>query len=442
MTQSHCDVAVVGAGAAGLTSAIWSARQSASSKISICLFDSREKIGAKILISGGTRCNVTNRSVKTSDYRGGPAHFVKHVLEAFTPAQTIAFFKEIGVELTHESTGKYFPTTHSGKTVLEALMKEAATRGVTLQTGQKILKLQKMKDSFELEIQSETGNSKILARRVILCTGGLSLPETGSDGTGLQIAQRLGHTLVPTTAALTPLLTDDGDWQALSGIALEASLFYYEAGRKVAETKDSFLFTHFGFSGPSALDISRFFTRAPKESKPEIRISFLPEYSVESLMTKLLKIQQDAPGKQIKNVFREDFSLPERFVETFLKKIGADFYTTVGRIKKVDLTKLAARILDFPLKVTGVYGYKKAEATAGGVDLKEIKFSTMESKLVPGLYFAGEILDIDGRIGGFNFQWAWSTGAIAGKSAAVGLLSSPQSLSGDQNDSRLRGNDK
>ncbi len=389
MKEKPIDIAIVGAGAAGLMSAIWAGRaaQARHVPLQILLLDTREKIGAKILMSGGTRCNVTHKKVNPSDFQGGPSHFIKHVLEAFTPEKTVDFFKEIGVDLVLEPTGKYFPATHSAQTVLDALVKEATRAEVILKTGVKISKAKKAGDLFE--IKNSDGTYQILVRKIILTTGGLSYPDTGSDGAGYGIAKSLGHTVLKTFPALTPLLTDDADWKLLSGITLQTQLSFYKNGKKIWEGTDSFLFTHFGFSGPAALNISRHFAGASPEENPKIMANFLPGATEKS-------------------------SLPERFLETFMKKV---------RISKNENSKRLIHLLShYPLEVTGVFGYKKAEATAGGVDLKEVKVSTMESKLVDGLHLAGEILDVDGRIGGFNFQWAWSTGQVAGRSAAQSLL--------------------
>ena len=383
------DVVVVGAGAAGLMTGISAAREAKKKNLSILLLDSRQKIGAKILISGGTRCNVTNRKVIPSDYNGGKRHFIAHVFEAFTPTRTIEFFEEIGVPLVLEPTGKYFPETHSGKTVLEALMREAEGVGVRLVTGVRIAEVHVREGGLLCRGKKEGGEKvEFFARRVVLCTGGLSLPETGSDGAGFRIAERLGHTVVQTAAALTPLLSEDEDWKALSGITLEdVRLDFYLGGKKRASSRGGFLFTHFGFSGPASLDISRHFALADPKERPQVIADFLPDGDVQKL--------------------------PKRFYETLKKKC-----LPVGQAGGAELK---AKSSHYPLEVTGVYGYKKAEVTAGGVDVKEVDVATMESKKVKGLYFAGEILDVDGRIGGFNFQWSWSTGALAGKAAVKGL---------------------
>ena len=413
-TGPIADVVVVGAGAAGLLAAITAKQNNPSA--TILLLDSRQKIGAKILVSGGTRCNVTNERVLPSDYQGGPRHFVKHVLEAFTPTQTIDFFREIGVELILEPTGKYFPVTHSGKTVLEALMKESDRLGVVLKTGHRIEGVRKKDALFSLKENSE---NLLWARRVILATGGLSLPETGSDGAGFRFAEHFGHTIIPTYPALTPLLSEDKDWQSLSGVTLEAELSFFRNGKKQASARGSFLFTHFGFSGPAALDISRHFAACPAQEKPEIFANFIPGSTEESLQNLILS--RNGSGQSLKHFLSDEFLLPDSFLDVFLQRNNLGQLSAFSKLSLVNKRKLLRLLRESPLNVTGVTGYKKAEVTAGGVSLEEVQFSTMQSKLVPGLYFSGEILDVDGRIGGFNFQWAWSSGTLAGRSAVRSL---------------------
>lgn len=413
------DLAVIGAGAAGLMASISAGRRSEGSSKSILLLDSKNKIGAKILISGGTRCNVTNRKVTPQDYQGGAKHFIKHVLESFTPQQTISFFEEIGVELVLEPTGKYFPTTHSGKTVLEALIREADRLGVQRVQGAKVRDVIPKEGGFEIFFLGEE-EQKVSAKKVILCTGGLSYPETGSDGAGFTIAKKLGHALAPTFPSLTPLATLDPDWPKLSGVALEAKIFFYKGGRKSAESKGSFLFTHFGFSGPACLDISRHIAACPDPADYTVSANFLPDETPESLTAEFQKNAGSA--KKLKNFLTDTWTLPASFAEIFLEKMGYDPEMPLKKILRPQKRKLIHDLQETPLFVSGVLGYKKAEATAGGVELSEVRVSTMESKKTPGLYFAGEVLDVDGRIGGFNFQWAWSSGALAGRSAMKALL--------------------
>lgn len=422
MEESPVSIAIVGAGAAGLMTAIWAGRTARARGVplNILLLDGRLTLGAKILMSGGTRCNITNQEVRPSDFEGGPSHFVKHVFEAFTPQETIQFFEGIGVKVVCETGGKYFPVTHSAKTVLEALLKETDRLGVVWKKGTRITAIKKEGDLFHL--RSSEGPDAVCARKVILATGGLSYPATGSDGTGYGIAEGFGHTLLNTFPALTPLLTNESDWKSLSGVSLDAKLSFFRNGKKVCAYCDSFLFTHFGFSGPAALNISRHLASAKREENPEIRASFLPEENDESLQAAFQSAKKTRPQKLVRNLLAKEFSLPARFVETLLKKIALGEARSIENFSNENQKRLIRFLLHYPLEAESVFGYKKAEVTAGGVDLKEIKAATMESKLVSGLYFAGEILDVDGRIGGFNFQWSWSTGAVAGRSAARSLL--------------------
>ncbi len=401
--------------------AISAARESERLKkpLKILLLDSKTKVGAKILMSGGTRCNVTNESVQPSDFEGGPKHFVKHVFEAFTPDATMEFFKSIGVELILEPSGKYFPATHSAQTVLNALLDEVDRLKIKLVTGSPVTEIQKTGTIFALK----SGSQPFEAKKVVLTTGGLSHPGTGSDGAGYLIAKKFGHSVIQTFPALTPLLTEDKAWKSLSGIALEVELSFYQKGRKQCSRRDSFLFTHFGFSGPAALDISRYFAASEKQDQPEIKVNFLPGQNEELFKKTWERIQTKSADKNIKNFLVQEFQVPVRFAETFLEKIGLAASVPLRMHSKEKLRLLTQSIFYYPLEITGVYGYQKAEVTAGGVDLKEIKVQTMESKICEGLYFAGEILDVDGRIGGFNFQWAWSTGTIAGRGAARSLAS-------------------
>lgn len=407
MLQNRVDVAVIGAGAAGLMAAISAATQANGKRI--VLFDTKKRIGAKILISGGTRCNVTHKEVIPCDYQGGPRHFIQHVLEAFTPSETIQFFQRIGVQLTLESSGKYFPVTNSGKTVLGALLRETERLSIHLMAGVRITEVKKEGDYFYLGGKSVHWK----AGRVVLATGGLSYPETGSDGAGLDIARQMGHCIVFTSPALTPLTTEDADWKELSGISLPVNLSFFQGGRKDAGCSGAFLLTHFGFSGPVALDISRHVARRNPEESYEIRANFVPQENEKSLKKKIALFEANRGKMSIESFLQKEFSLPERFVKTFIRKIGTR-----------EQQKITRFLLAYPLPVSGVVGYKKAEVTAGGVDLNEVRHSTLESKRVPGLYFCGEILDVDGRIGGFNFQWAWSSGVVAGRGAAQSLTSS------------------
>lgn len=400
------DAAVVGAGAAGLMAAITAKRAGAD----VLLLDGREKIGAKILMSGGTRCNVTNETVTEQDFQSEKTKIVRSILAGFKPEQTRRFFEELGVELVVEPGGKYFPSTHSGRTVLDAFLKEAEKLKIELVTGQKINAVLFENGHFVLKSSAgETFESKT----VILTTGGLSFPATGSDGTGYELAKSFGHSLVATSPSLTPLKGNDPDLQALSGVSLPVRLTVKHEGKKIYSFEGDFLFTHTGYSGPAVLNVSRHWIRRPGA---EIIVSFAPSFNEEEFRGALEAETRDNPNLPLRGFLTME--LPASFAETLMKKCGIPEQTVLTHLKREHREALIRNLLYFPLPVTGDAGYAKAEVTAGGVDLTEISRLTLESKFRPGLFFAGEILDVDGRIGGFNFQWAWASGFLAGNAAA------------------------
>ncbi len=407
------DVCVIGAGAAGLMTAITAQKN----KCQVLLLDSQKKIGAKILMSGGTRCNVTNDIVSERDYNGEHLRVVRNILNSFPPEKAISFFKHLGVNLILEPDGKYFPTTHSGKTVLDALNKEIDRLGISLLTGHKVKAVRKEKNIFVIEGE----NFKFLSKTVVVCTGGLSYPATGSEGAGYGFAKTFGHTLVETTPALTPLLTDDETLKALSGVSFDCQLSLFIDGKEVKSYTGAFLLTHFGFSGPVCLNISRHLIRQKKTIHCQIYANLYPDLNRDDLREKLSEFALKNSKRNIKSFLIQ--TLPERFVEIFLNKINIAADKLCSQLKKEERQTLLTMLTRFPLSVTGVYGYKKAEVTAGGVDLADLNPKTLESKKEPGLFFAGEVVDVDGRIGGFNFQWAWSSGFVVGNAITSKLFS-------------------
>lgn len=405
------DTAVVGAGAAGLMAAITARRLG----LSVLLLDGKEKIGAKILMSGGTRCNVTNLEVTEKDFESEEKPVLGAVLRAFPSARAVKFFDELGVALTLEPGGKFFPITHSAKTVLEALLKEVERSGVSLVTPRKVKQVFFHDPTFSIE----GDHFSYQAKTVILATGGLSHPGTGSDGVGYEIAKSFGHRLIQTRPALTPFLTDDPDWKKLTGVALPAGLALWMGGKKKISYEDSFLFTHFGFSGPAALNMSRHWLYHQNHGA-KLTADFLPALGEEQFRKKLSEQIHQRPTQSLKNFL--DAYLPRAFAETVLKKLRFSGTLILNQLKREEREALVHFLFSCPLRVTGVIGYQKAEATAGGVDLARVNKQTLESKLRSGLFFAGEMLDVDGKIGGFNFQWAWSSGFVAAQGVRKRVL--------------------
>jgi predicted Rossmann fold flavoprotein len=406
-------IAIVGAGAAGLATAIFAARHGVAAPI--LLFEGAQRPGAKILVSGGARCNVTNSVVTERDFNGSPGHLVKRVLRAFGVAATVAFFREIGVPLHEEEHGKLFPDANRSKVVLQALLDEVGRRDVRLLSGERVLDVEARGNGYRVR----TSRGEHAAARVVLATGGLSLPKTGSDGAGFEIARAFGHSVVPTTPALVPLMLSGSFHTPLSGVAHEVELVVRDGGRKPFRRAGSLLWTHFGVSGPVVLDVSRAYLRAALEGgSPVLEANLLPGRDFAWVERELVRLAAEAPRTSVARALARQ--LPQAVAQAVAADAGCG-ETTLGRLTREERRTLVRGIVERPLPVTDSRGYSFAEVTAGGVSLAEVDTATMQSKLHPGLFLVGEVLDVDGRIGGFNFQWAWSSGWVAGGGLARSL---------------------
>jgi predicted flavoprotein YhiN len=442
-------VIVVGAGAAGLTAALRAAEGGAH----VTLLNAHPKIGLKILMSGGTRCNVTHREVTERDFNGGSRMFVRNVLRAFPPEKAREWIESLGVPLKLEETGKYFPVSDNAGSVLEALVGANERAGVEVVSGARVVRLvaeprtdasetaaagqdrrrfrvgiQRVADSaaFSSEVRGHGGESWSLpeaepsewrdADAVVLATGGLSFPRTGSDGVGYALAQSLGHTIVPPIPALTPLTADDPLCAEAQGVTLEVELSLWVDGGRVVTVPGSFLFAHFGYSGPAALDLSRHWLRATGDRR--VTASFVPGVRSDSLVETWRARGVEDPRVTVRR-FLSEF-LVDRVVVALCSEAGVDPGALLGQVTRDRRSALVARVLERPMPVTGTLGYEKAEVTAGGLALEDVDARTLESRVVRGLYLCGEILDVEGRLGGFNFQWGWSSGTVAGRACAIG----------------------
>ncbi len=404
MQQTSWDVIIVGAGPAGLMAAI----SCAEGRLRTLVLNSKETIGAKLLLSGGGRCNVTNLNANEKDYQTGEPRTVRNVLRAFPTEHTLAFFRKLGVEMVLEEGTKYFPREQSAKVVLQALIQASCLASVVIQTGKKVKAVSEDRGIFRVSGEG----FEYLAKTLVIATGGLSYPETGSDGSGYSLAESLGHTIIPTTPALTPLITDDSDWKALTGITLPVGLSVTAGGKKIAQSEGALLFTHTGFSGPAVLDISGPWLRSGTEEK-NLAANFLPGSREADLLTEWMRWLEEHPDRSWKRSLAQYF--PERLAEVLLKKNDIDPQSRFDQISRIKRESFIRLLFNFPLRVSGAQGYEKAEVTAGGVDLQEVDAKTLASNLCARLFFAGEVLDVDGRIGGFNFQWAWASGTVVGR---------------------------
>lgn len=428
VSEEHRDIAVIGAGAAGLFAAIWAARTlgEQGSPASVIALDGARKLGAKILVAGGGRCNVTHHAVDESAYAGSSRNAIKQVLRQFGVPQTVAFFAELGVEFKREETGKLFPVTDDANTVLNALLRAAQEAGAELRHPWRVASVD-LSDDPEHPFQIVSGHadsatSAILARRVILATGGMALPKSGSDGSGYAFARSLGHTVTPRIfPALVPLLLGDTSAfiKQLSGLTLPTTIELASAtGKKLVSFTNSTLCTHFGLSGPGVLDISRYWTDARTgDPGASLTLNWLPGRTTEAID---LLLSSPGSGPTVGRALLA--LLPERLVRALCEQANVEFADPIAQLRRETRRALAVLVTRCPLQVTGDRGFTFAEVTAGGIPLSEIQLSSMESRVRPGLHVCGEICDVDGRIGGFNFQWAWASGYIAGRAVAGSVL--------------------
>jgi predicted Rossmann fold flavoprotein len=414
------DLTVVGAGAAGLAAAIAAARAAPDARV-ICL-DGARRIGAKILISGGSRCNVTNRIVTERDFWGGSPRIVRRVLRAFSAERAAAFFRDLGVALHEEDDGKLFPDTNRSRTVLDALLAEADRLGVIIETGQRVCDIRREGDGFTIDTEADR---HCHARAVALATGGRSLPKTGSNGFGYELARRLGHGYVATTPALAPLVLEGEAHVHLAGVSHPAAVSLRVDGRIAVRLEGAWLWTHFGASGPLALNASRHWHRAREAGGlVEMLLSLCPGETFESVDAWWLSQERTRPRAQVSTVLAA--RVPAAVAEVWIAAAAIPRETTLAHVGRAERRTLVRALVETRVPVRESRGYGYAEVTAGGVPLDEVDSATMQSRICPGLYLVGEMLDVDGRLGGFNFQWAWSSGWVAGQAIARALHSEPR----------------
>jgi predicted Rossmann fold flavoprotein len=411
----NVDVAIVGGGAAGLATAIFARRHDPA--LSVIVLDGARRPGAKILVSGGSRCNVTNRIVSEADFCGGRPALVKRVLRAFTVDDTIGFFRELHVPLHEEADGKLFPDSNRSRDVLNALLHALDDAGGTLLADHRVLGVEPADGGFLVA----SSQGPMMCRRVVLATGGQSLPKTGSDGAGFRFAQGLGHTIIATTPALVPLRLDDGNGAAihrtLSGVSHDVELRIWADGRIITRLRGAMLWTHFGISGPVTLNASRHWLRATLEGREvKMTANMCPGETFDSLERRWAATASARPKSSIATALAG--LVPAAVAAALLRALSADASRALAHLTRAERRALLHALIEWPLAVTDSRGYNYAEATAGGVALDEVTMATMQSRVCPGLYLVGEVLDVDGRIGGFNFQWAWSTAFVAGRALA------------------------
>ncbi|HEX5580068.1 MAG TPA: aminoacetone oxidase family FAD-binding enzyme [Gemmatimonadaceae bacterium] len=403
-------VVVIGAGAAGTMAAIFAAGSGAET----LLVERTRDGGRKILVSGGGRCNVLPaRLDETRFVTDSSPNTLRKIVRGWPLAEQVAFFeREVGIALEEEvESAKLFPVSHRARDVRDGLLALARQRGARLLMDTLVTDIVP-RDGGGWDVLLE-GAPPIEADAVIVATGGLSVPNTGSDGAGLRILERLGHTLHPTYAALTPVTAERSPFAELAGVSLQVALTARDEGRS-ASASGGFLFTHRGYSGPSVLNVSHVVVRSRAEGAvPPARVTARWTEHDDDAWESLLRAQG---ARTVSSVVRAE--LPHRLAAVLLEVAGVDPARLLADLTRDERRRLVETLVRGELPWSGDEGYRKAEVTGGGVRLSEIDPRTMESRIRPGLYLCGEVLDAFGPIGGYNFLWAWATGRAAGLGAA------------------------
>jgi predicted Rossmann fold flavoprotein len=409
--KSDFDVVVIGAGAAGLVAAA----ESATRGLSTLLIEKNRRPGVKILMSGGTRCNLTQATDKWGIVKayGKQGNFLHSALAALSPSDLVAMIEQEGVATKVEETGKIFPVSNRATDILDALLRRFERSGAALALEEPVQSIVQQVHGFQVT----TDRRNLTTTKLIVTVGGQSYPGSGTRGDGYAWAAALGHSIVPPRPALVPLNTNEPWVKNLSGITIPdtaVELRLRESSKRLDSRRGSLLFTHFGLSGPVILDISRAATALADVTHAELVCDFLPNSSTEQLDGDL-RAAAAADGKRQVVTFLAE-RLPKRLIEELMALANVSTETRGAELSKTARNSLCRVIKGTEIAIAGSRGFAQAEVTAGGVSLQEVDSRTMESKLVPGLYFAGEILDLDGPIGGYNFQAAFSTGVLAGRS--------------------------
>ncbi len=387
------DVLIIGAGAAGLMCAIAAGQRGRR----VLVVDHANKVGKKILMSGGGRCNFTNTGAGPANFLSANPHFAKSALARYTPWDFIALVEKHGIAYHEKELGQLF-CDDSSKQIVRMLLDECAAAGVTVEASCGVQRVRKTPEGFSVQ----TARGEVHAESLVVASGGLSIPSMGASGFGYELARQFGHAVLPTRAGLVPLTLSgkhQEHYQDLAGVALP-----------VAETrvgKQSFraglLFTHRGLSGPSILQISSYW-----QPGDDLRIDLLPDQDAGDW---LIGQRHARPLAELKTVLGD--VLPKRLAQRLCEQWFDS--RPMRQYREAELAQIGSQLNAWPITASGTEGYRTAEVTLGGVDTDGLSSSTMQSKLVPGLYFIGEVVDVTGWLGGYNFQWAWASGQAAGQ---------------------------
>lgn len=397
-------VCIIGAGASGLLAAISAKKQDAD----VFILERNNRIGRKILATGNGRCNFTN--IDATEYHYNHPDFVKPIFEQFSPDKTIKFFEDLGIVAKIEDEGKTYPLSEQASSIVEVLAYEIDRLSIDIFFEQFVLQIKKHNDGFQIKTQDQI----YYADSVVISTGGMALPKSGSDGSGYKLAKELNHTLIDVFPALVKLELDYPYLKQMDGVKIKAQADLIYQGRIIHQEYGDVLFTKYGISGPTILQISRKANEIlQNKQKAYIKVKLIDNLSFQDLINRFKALHEKSIEMALIGL------IPKKLIHPILKESGIDkYHMKVQDLSKAKLNKLIETLFDWRFLITGSKGFDEAQVTAGGINILEVDAMTLESRFHKGLYFSGEILDIDALCGGYNLQWAWSSGYIAGKYAA------------------------
>ncbi len=402
------DLIFIGGGAAGLAGAI--AAKEVRPDCSVAVLEQNDRVGKKLAVTGNGQCNITNKDLSLGRYHGQQAAFAKVPLAAVGLPETEAFFARCGIPITFDETGRGYPLSRQASAVVDALRFRAEELGVELRTG---VGVQRIRRGFSLD----TTAGAFRCKKVCVVTGGLAGGKRyGTEGSGKKLLETLGHTGTRILPAIVQLKTDTTLVRQMKGVKVQGSAGVLVDGVCQRREAGEILFTEYGLSGPAILQLSRIAAQSLQGHAVEITVDLLPTRRVQEDLDYLTARAALFPDRALSEFFTG--VLQKRLGQVLLRSVGLNINDPISRLGAKSLARLAARLHDFRFTVTDTTGLANAQTTAGGILTREFFPSTMESRLVPGLYAAGEVLDIDGDCGGFNLQWAWSSGIVAGIAAA------------------------
>jgi predicted Rossmann fold flavoprotein len=412
MSAGKKNVIIIGGGAAGMMAAITAARKGAN----VTILERNPRIGKKILATGNGRCNFTNVNADISCFQGQNPSFAYNALTNFSVQKTMAFFEKLGIVPKVEEAGKVFPMSDQASSVLDVLMYGLKEAGVNIVCDAYVDDISPKNTTFRIKLEN---GAEFSSDSIILAAGGKAMPSTGSDGNAYQLATKLGHTVTDIFPALVQLKLEGGFFKQIEGVKFVGTAEILHNHKVIAQDRGDVLFANYGVSGPPIMQISRKAGELLRENKEVIlKLTVLDKLTKKELRELLIKRFNNSPQKSL------EFSLVglinKRLIPVLLKEAGlTDFRCPVASIPSQEKEKVLTILQDWRFKIRGTKSWPSAQITAGGIATNEINPNTMESRIVKGLFFAGEIMDIDGLCGGFNLQWAWSSGNIAGKNAVL-----------------------